>query len=554
MNIDPVTLYFLTWQGVHTLLAGVLALIVVALVWLMLFGAERAQPVTFESWFKAAALGLFPVWVWLLGATLWGVWQVFNGVEGAPLASGSLGLGALIAAFLGAPFVIYGTYLRHKTQRLEQEGHMTDRINKAVEQLGSEKTEKQYSLDADGKPVQVERTVPNIEVRMGAILSLERIAQDSTMHDKGRDHVRVMEILCAYIRENARGSEAKKSLRVLYEEEREDPEMPEEHFDEWFCEQYNVHPLYLEDNISVAATKRWAANLSKPRADVQLALTVIGRRNEDQRRVEAAWPNPPTQAKFWPFDLDFKRLPDDPSDPPLGKAAKMAFKEGLEEWKTKLRDYRGYRLDLRGANLQGADMAAKQPNGSDAVFSGARFDGTRLEGASLWGARIEGANLFEARMEGADLSEARMEGAVLMEARIEGADLSLARMEGADLSEARMEGADLLHLRMESAYLWAAQMEGTNLSQTRMDSFTVLNSASFRGAALRKLDFTTVPMFEKQIMSCFGDASVILPNGTHSPDHWPDWELPDHGSHNYDKEWRKWQANPDTYRPPPKPE
>jgi hypothetical protein len=40
-------------------------------------------------------------------------------------------------------------------------------------------------------------TEPNIEVRIGAILSLERIAQDSTRYDNGRDHVRVMEILCA---------------------------------------------------------------------------------------------------------------------------------------------------------------------------------------------------------------------------------------------------------------------------------------------------------------------------------------------------------------------
>lgn len=41
-------------------------------------------------------------------------------------------------------------------------------------------------------------TLPNIEVRIGAIYALERISQDST-----RDHIRVMEILSAYIRENA---------------------------------------------------------------------------------------------------------------------------------------------------------------------------------------------------------------------------------------------------------------------------------------------------------------------------------------------------------------
>lgn len=43
-----------------------------------------------------------------------------------------------------------------------------------------------------------ERTEPNIEVRLGALYSLARIAQDSP-----RDHMPIMEILCAYIRQNA---------------------------------------------------------------------------------------------------------------------------------------------------------------------------------------------------------------------------------------------------------------------------------------------------------------------------------------------------------------
>ena len=111
-----------------------------------------------------------------------------------------LGTGGLIVALLGAPFLIWSTVLKHQTLRYQKEGHITDRINKAVEQLGAEKTVKVPSADGDKS---IERSEPNIEVRIGAILSLERIAQDSTKHDKGRDHVRVMEILCAYVRHNA---------------------------------------------------------------------------------------------------------------------------------------------------------------------------------------------------------------------------------------------------------------------------------------------------------------------------------------------------------------
>ena len=60
------------------------------------------------------------------------------------------------------------------------------------------------TIGKEGKWQVFSETEPNIEVRIGGLLSLERIAQDSTRYDKGRDHVRVMEILCAYVRENAR--------------------------------------------------------------------------------------------------------------------------------------------------------------------------------------------------------------------------------------------------------------------------------------------------------------------------------------------------------------
>lgn len=128
------------------------------------------------------------------------------------------GAGALIGALLGGPFLIWGTILKHQTVRNQKKGHMTDRIAKVVEQLGAEKTvkgrlvnsagKKVFEKDKNGKldysrPVTVEETQPNLEVRMGAILSLERIAQDSTTHDHGRDHVMVTEILCAYTRHNS---------------------------------------------------------------------------------------------------------------------------------------------------------------------------------------------------------------------------------------------------------------------------------------------------------------------------------------------------------------
>jgi len=448
-------------------------------------------------------------------------------IHGGSEASPNLGAGALIGALLGGPFLIWGTVLKHQTVRYQKEGHMTDRIAKAVEQLGAEKTVKK-----DGN----EATVPNLEVRMGAILSLERIAQDSTTHDKGRDHVMVMQILCEYIRENSNARTPEDHPHGEWEPLKDDA-TDEERAAHMTKRKERFH---AEDGPLV---RQWARALPKPRADVQLALKVIGRRSARQRGVEAAWPNPADAATRWPFDPGFQRLPEEPAETAMTMAQIAAFKAGLEAWQQTCEDYRGYRLDLRGANLQGADLAAGQPDGSDAVFSGARLDGARMEGASLARARMEGARLVGARMEGASLVGARMEGARLDGARMEGVSLDWARMEGARLYKARMEGASLNGARMEGASLRGARMEGASLSEARMEGASLrgarmegasLDAARMEGASLigarmegASLDGTRMEgaflwdtnlsgatgLRPKPLATSFGDGSVTLPKG-----------------------------------------
>lgn len=128
------------------------------------------------------------------------------------------GYAVLLAAIVGAPLVVWRTVVAHIQSNTAAQGLITDRITKAVEQLGAEKTvweeDKQHSK-------------PNLEVRLGGIYALERIAQDSE-----RDHITVMEILCAYVRENAR----------------------------------IFNKAYRKENVN-------------PRADIQAVMTVIGRRS-----------------------------------------------------------------------------------------------------------------------------------------------------------------------------------------------------------------------------------------------------------------------------------
>jgi hypothetical protein len=66
--------------------------------------------------------------------------------------------------------------LTRRTVELTEQGQVTDRYTKAIEQLGSEK----------------------LDVRIGGIYALERVARDSV-----RDHPTVMEVLTAFVREHS---------------------------------------------------------------------------------------------------------------------------------------------------------------------------------------------------------------------------------------------------------------------------------------------------------------------------------------------------------------
>ncbi len=102
--------------------------------------------------------------------------KIYNG--NAPFSELALALFAIISG-LGALFGFYTSIINTETT---EQGHITDRINKAIENLGKN----------DGNSVAVR------EVRLGALLALERIAKDSL-----RDHIPIMEILYAYVRNNS---------------------------------------------------------------------------------------------------------------------------------------------------------------------------------------------------------------------------------------------------------------------------------------------------------------------------------------------------------------
>ena len=100
-----------------------------------------------------------------------------------------------------------------------------------------------------------------------------------------------------------------------------------------------------------------------------------------------------------------------------------------------------------------------------------------------------------------------------------------------------MQGANLRGAQMQGAFLYGAQMQGTDLGEAQMDEETSLTAAPLRGAAVREVDFNTVPFSQEQVDAMFGDDSVKLPPTLTRPD-WPTERLED----DFESEWRVWQV------------
>lgn len=194
-----------------------------------------------------------------------------------------------------------------------------------------------------------------LDIRVGGIYALERIMRDSK-----RDHGAVVEVLTAFIR--TRSAERQK-LRT-----RESPEK---------------------------ATNRAntiADHEGNPEADIQAALTVLGRR--------------PPRA-----DLELDRL----------RLSGATLRGALIR-----------RADLRCAGLRHADLKQAHLEGTN--LEGARLRDARLDNADLQGARLQWASLIRTHLEGASLNEA-----VLDHAKLIGAVMS---------SETDLEGASFVNAHL----------------------------------------------------------------------------------------------------------
>ncbi len=277
---------------------------------------------------------------------------------------------ALLVLVVGALAAAVAVYLFRSSvsERREEnrEQQLTDRFMRAVDQVGH----------------------PALDVRLGGIYSLERLAQESPEH-----HGPIIEILAAFVREHA----------------------------PW--------PAREDRN-----------GRRRPSTDVQAAVTILGRRIVDQDT------GAPISLSY--TALPGATLTGAHLERALLSGANL---EGADLFKADLSsaDLEGANLRntglllaslndtvLWGANIEGARLYG-------ASLEGAALKGANLKGAGLTGANLKDAGLHSANLSGADLTGANLEGAGLEGANLEGTNMQGSNLRGAVLLNAVYDEATI---------------------------------------------------------------------------------------------------------------
>lgn len=543
----------------------------------------------------ALAIAILAIWTFVdFGKAVFNLPPYNADTSGASIRN----IGLVLAALIGAPFLVWRTILAAQQTKLQDENLITDRINAAVASLGAEKQVSELLHNEDGTPRQDKNgnpatftlTKPNLEVRIGAILALERLSVQNCTKDPDL-HVQIMEIICAYIRENAPASTAipgpvfRDEPTAIIEEDR-------------LAEDGSEKPLYAlwgilrEQNRTISNDWKGSDGLKPIRTDIMTALEVISRRNPTQRAAEALARRKGDSYLFGD------------TLPPLDKGDEVkTYDDKATAYRTMLAAYPGYRPDLRRTNLQGAELVRFD-------LSGCNLTGSRLEGANLLGARLTGAvlrsadlsaanldtailtgcdaadaifqlanlshascqagnftnaifkfaNLIVACFQAAELNSAHMQGSELAWSWCQGADLSLAELQGAFCGAARMQEVRLWRTNLSGAYLVEAELlkaffrearisgcnladadlRGVNFERVTLDENTSFKGSTLLGASFRFSKIIHVPQLDTHASQIFADSSLRLSESTHRPSYWRQ-KSPQRGA--FRRQWRAWQAN-----------
>jgi uncharacterized protein YjbI with pentapeptide repeats len=345
----------------------------------------------------------------------------FNITNQKDLADAENSYRATLAQIFGGVAIAIGIYytwrritIAEEDLKSTKEGQITERFTRAIDQLGA--------VDKDGNPA--------IEIRLGAIYALERIADESD-----QDYWAIIEILTAYVRKNSPYEKIK-------------------------GKEIDYNPFHNVIN------KKEESIVEKKPFDIQAILTVIGRR------------------KYSPYSGETEYLD-------LSKTNLSGYNlTGANLKQADLQEANLQEINLCYANLKGAYLNYANIQGASLHFvnlSGAFLKRVKLQWADFWLADLENANLQEADLKNAFLHEVNFENANLgndtdYNPKLWGLDLAHgANLEDAHLSKANLKKSNLKWANLKGAVFSDANFEGANLDQANLEN-TKFERANLRGA------------------------------------------------------------------------
>lgn len=283
-----------------------------------------------------------------------------EGLDTEPRLEAENDLRPVLVQLLGGSVLLFGTAW---TLHINREGQITDRFSRAIDHLGEDK----------------------LDVRLGGIYALERIARDSKP-DRGP----IAEVLSAFVREHTR-------------------------------------PVTRgADGESEDALLQRAASSPAVPSDIQAAATVLAR-------------------NLWPHPVDLTGVDLRRADLMNAKLNGAKLNGGRLD-RADFRHANLERAQLVKATLTEARLHWARLNHAMLVFADLRnadLGGAHLKAAQLANANLEGALLVRVDLKGANLTGANLKRATLTQANLAGADLEGANLEGADLEGAHLDGAHL---------------------------------------------------------------------------------------------------------------
>jgi len=323
-------------------------------------------------------------------------------------------LGLMLAGFFGIGLATWRSTVASAQAKTAQQGHITDRFSKAVEQLGTE----------------------NVTVRIGGIYALKRIAQDS----RDRDHISVMEVLTNFIRHSP------------YAKQQREAKDKDDNLDRYFAlckedEKYaEKHPTPEHGHI-----------IDCP--DIIAAIDTIQTRTADQKIFETSHNYIPTlkNANFSYFNLDDVDL--------------SGFDlNGVNLQKANINGVNLSNVDLSGYDLKNADFSC-------AILLNIDLSKSELVGSSFLGADLTGAILTRALLHNADFTEANLTRANLKDANLQNATLTDADLTDADLTGANLTDSSITGVNFSNTNLFGAGLKGTNPYKYKVsyDDFLAVN-------------------------------------------------------------------------------